>query len=206
MPLLTIKKTQKLVLRAALTPLVFIALAPLSKAEDEAALVLPPMTVFGTKNSDNSYTQTSAIAWQDANDLTISVEDDGSYTTKATTKSYSLKTLLVSLGRPRVNIDFAYAANSISMTAAGKMTLSTLLEAFGYLDSDVVLEVTPTFNDRTRGGNQLMQRRLDALRRVLERNTQVSIKVKSPKIVTLDSATDKRSTTWRVQIRRMQLK
>ena len=203
MPLLTLKKNSRIVSFLVLTVPALIAFSSLSLADEPSVLVLPPMTVFGTKNADDTYTQTSEIAWHDANDPSIIAEGDGSYTARPTTKSYSLKTLLASLGRPRVNIDFTYAANSISMTAAGKLTLSTLLEALAYLDGDVVLEVTPGSSGQASSSNQLMKRRLDALKTIFERKTTLGFKIKSPKSLAGGKTTNDRSTTWRVQLRRM---
>jgi hypothetical protein len=147
-------------------------------AEDKSSIELPSMTVFAVKNADNTFSEMSEVEWLDSNDLTIVPQNDGSYSPSSTTNSYSLNMLLASLGRPKVNIDFGYAAGSTSMTAEGALTITNLLESFKYLSSGAVLELTPTFEPSNRASKQLMQRRLEELSSTLARRSHVDFRIK----------------------------
>jgi len=173
-----------------------------NSANQKPVIELPPITVFATKGEGDTYTQTSEVAWDASNDLSISPEKDGSYTISSTTNSYNINTLLSSLGKPKVNVDFGYAANSVSMNAAGKSTLSALLDAFNYLDQDVTLEITPTIDPVGKNNAALMKRRLDVLRKVIERSSSIDFKVGSIKTLGNSEKIGKPSQVWRIQVRR----
>jgi hypothetical protein len=160
------------------------------------------MTVYASKNSDNTYTQMSEIAWVDANDPTIVAQKDGSYSPSAVTNSYSVNLLLMSLGRPKINIDLGYAAGSASMTADGTLTVTKLLESTKYLNEGDILEITPTLEASNQGNKQLMQRRLEELSRVLSRSSNAEFKFKPVKILRQSSVNAASSKLWRIQVRR----
>ena len=160
------------------------------------------MTVYAFKNSDNTYTQMSEIAWVDSNDPTIIAEKDGSYSPSSVTNSYSLNMLLLSLGRPKINIDLGYAPGSTSMTADGALTATKLLESFKYLNEGDVLEITPTLEASNQANKQLMKRRLEELSRFLSRNLNAEFKFKPVKILKESNVNAASSKTWRIQIRR----
>ena len=179
-----------------------LASASLAKAHQHVSIELPEMTVFATKKADNTYVQTSEVAWLDANDLSIVAESNGTYTATSTTQPYSLMAFLESLGRPRLNIDFGYAADSVSMTAEGNLALNTLLEALEYLRAGQTLEISPTFDGSKRANRVIMQRRLEVLRKTLEISGRVNFKVMPAKVLVRNRAGALQSDVWRVQFRR----
>ena len=201
MPLHTLnKKLRRPVGIVLCTCFLFMANAS-SATEESSETVLPSMTVFATKQPDNTFTQTSEVAWDIKNDPTITLEADGEYTAKSTTNSYSLKSLIVSLGRPTINIDIGYALNSVSMTAGGRSTLATLIESLRYLESGATLKLT--YADALEAASKgVIQRRVDALREVLDRETHVKVNVISGKGLLDVAPTTKHSDVWRIQIRR----
>ncbi len=172
-------------------------------AEQQSGAVLPPMTVFGIRNSDNTFSQKSEVAWHDDNDPTIVRQTDGSYTAKSTTNPFNLTSLLASLGQPTLNIDLAYAPNSASMTAEGNLMLNTLLESFKYLSEDSSLQLTPTIAGSEQSSRRIMQRRLEVLSKTLAMNAQVDIKLLPAKVVAIKAPKLGGFETWRIQIRRV---
>jgi hypothetical protein len=173
-----------------------------SNADQNGSIELPSMTVYASKNSDDTYTQMSEVAWVDTNDPTIVAQKDGSYSPSSATNSYSLNLLLLSLGRPKINIDLGYAAGSASMTADGKQTVTKLLESFKYLNEGDVLEITPTLEASNQANKQLMERRFEELSRVLSRRSKVEFRFKPVKILRQSSVNAASSKMWRIQIRR----
>jgi hypothetical protein len=171
-------------------------------ADPKGSTELPQMIVFASKNSDNTYTQISEVEWHDGNDVSIVAEKNGSYSPSSTTNSYSLNSLLGSLGRPIVNIDLGYASGSSSMTAEGTLTLKNLLEAFRYLEDGVSLELTPTLAASTGASKVLMQRRLEELLKALSRSSMVNLKIKQVAVQRRADKNHSRSDRWRIQIRR----
>ncbi|MBL4670957.1 MAG: hypothetical protein JKX81_01755 [Arenicella sp.] len=173
-----------------------------SNADQNGSIELPSMTVYASKNSDDTYTQISEIAWVDANDPTIIAQKDGSYSPSSATNSYSLNMLLLSLGGPKINIDLGYAAGSASMTADGTRTVTKLLESLKYLNEGDILEVTPTLEASNQANKRLMQRRLEELSRVLSWISKLEFKIKPVKILRQSNVNAASSKTWRIQIRR----
>lgn len=172
-------------------------------AEQQSGTVLPSMTVFGIRNSDNTFSQKSEVAWHDGNDPTIFRQTDGSYTAKSTTNPFSLKSLLASLGQPTLNVDLAYAPNSASMTAEGNLMLNTLLESFKYLNDDSSLQLTPTIAGSEQSNRRIMQRRLEVLSETLAMKAQVDIQLMPAKVLTTEAPKFGGFETWRIQIRRI---
>lgn len=202
MALHTLNRTIRILSPAAVFLFTFFAAANMVMAQAEATIELPPITVFAKKQADNSYVQTVAVAWQDANDPTIVRQKDDTYTASSTTNSYSIMAFLASDGRPALNIDIAYATNSVSMTAEGSSIVTTLIEGLAYFDQGVSLELTPFFNNAERASRIAMQRRLEILRKSLERNERVKLKIVPPKNVASGAKAATQSDVWRVQIRR----
>jgi hypothetical protein len=173
-----------------------------SNADQNGSIELPSMTVYASKNSDDTYTQMSEVAWVDTNDPSIVVQKDGSYSPSSVTDSYSLNVLLLSLGRPKINIDLGYAAGSASMTADGNLTLTKLLESFEYLNEGDILEITPTLEASNQANKQLMQRRLEELSSAMSRSSNVEFKLKPVKVLRQSSVNAASSKMWRIEIRR----
>jgi len=171
-------------------------------AGQNGSIELPSMTVSARKNADNTYTQMSEIEWVDVNDRTIVAQIDGSYSPSSMTNSYSLNQLLLSLGRPKINIDLAYAAGSTSMTADGNLTVKKLLESVKYLNEGDILEITPTLEATNQANKQLMQRRLDELSGFLSRSLNVRFIFKPVKVLSQSGVNAASSKMWRIQIRR----
>jgi len=179
-----------------------ITTADITLAQEQATIELPPITVFA-KRSNNSVSESSAVAWQNANDSTIIRENDGSYTASSVTNSYSIMAFLASQGRPTLNIDIGYAANSVSMTAEGHLIVNTLVEGLAYFDEGVSLELTPILKNTQQTTKTAMARRLEILRKELERNETLELKIMPPSnraIGAVKSATQ--SDIWRIKIRR----
>lgn len=140
------------------------------------------MTVFGIKKADETYTQISEVEWHQSDDESVAKESDGSYTVKSTTNSYSLKKLMVSLGRPVVNVDLRYAKHSSSMTADGDLTFNKLIEALGYLDKGARVQLTPIVESSSSSARSLMQRRLVEIQRSLLASLDIDLVVKPSKV------------------------
>lgn len=193
-----------LILTQAVSVILMLSLIPIctALAQEQAIVEIPSMTVFGIKKPDNSFTQFSEVEWHPSNDPTIVGEKDGSYTANSTTNSYSLKNLLEALGRPTVNIDLAYARNSVSMTAEGSLMLDTLHHAFRYLDNDITLELTPTVSGSDASSQKMTQRRLEVLLKSVERAANVSIKVLPAKVAKHQQKQPSSLDLWRVRIQR----
>jgi len=185
---------------AHLPTTLFVISSPL-RAEDQVERVLPSMTVFATRKSDNTFAQNSEVEWDSSADSSIKIEADGSYTAKSTTNPYSLKSLIASLGSPRVNIDISYAVNSVSMTADGRSALATLIESLSYLDSGTKIRLTPA-RERESATRKLTQRRIDVLSKTLARDTNVDVHVTSSKVLSDATSDTRRSDIWRIQIQR----
>ena len=203
MPLHTLSKSIGIVLSTTLFLFLFLLPVGLLQADEQESLVLPSMTVFANKKSDNTFTQRSEVAWVDANDPTIVHESDGTYTAKSTTNSYSLKTLLAALGSPTVNVDLNYASNSVSLTADGNRMLGTLVESFDYLSSDgAVVKLTPTLGTSEKASKKIMLRRLEVLVNTLATSTQVKLKVMPAKLLSGGTEKHRLSEAWRIHISR----
>ncbi len=209
MPLHTLSKRSKFVSKIISPCVVFTALMPLSQLsfgrDSEAETVVPPMTVFGIKKADDTYTQISEVEWHQSNDESITKESDGSYTVKSTTNSYSLKKLMISLGRPVVNVDLRYAKRSSSMTAEGDLIFKKLVEALGYLDEGASIHLTPIVDGSSSGARVLMQRRLEELLRSIRVELDVNITVKPHKVRHQNTEKSRKissgtSDLWRIKI------
>lgn len=171
-----------------------------SKAEE--VRILPPITVFATRKPDNTFVQRSEVEWHKSNDSTITKEVDGTYTARDTTNSYSLKSLIVSLGSPAVSIDISYAANSTSMTADGRLALATLIKSLGYLDKGTKIHLTPV-NKPYQTGKTITRHRVKMLRETLtQQNRDIDFKFMPSKTLTGVASKSKRSDLWRIQIQR----
>jgi len=213
-PLHTLSKRSKLVSKIIPSCVVILALMCLSQlafgSDPEAETVVPPMTVFGIKKADDTYTQISEIEWHQSNDKSITKESDGSYTVKSTTNSYSLKKLMISLGRPVVNVDLRYAKRSSSMTAEGRLIFKKLVEAIGYLDDGARIHLTPIVDGSNSAARVLMQRRLDELLRSIQVKLDVNIIVKPHKVRNKNAEQSSKinsgtSDLWRIKIQQQRL-
>lgn len=175
------------------------------RAETEKALrVLPPMTVFVTRRPDKTVVQRSEVEWHLSNDPTIIIESDGTYTAGDTTKPYSLKSLIESTGSPAVNLNISYAKNSISMTADGRLVLSTLIEALDHLDEGTTIQLTP-INSPVQESKSITQRRVNSLRDILQRSKGINLKIMPSKTLKTTTPKSKQTNYWRIRIRRERL-
>lgn len=215
MPLHTLSKKSRFVSRIVSSCLILSAPLLLSHhalgGDSGEATVVPPMTVFGIKKDDDTYTQISEVEWHQSNDKSIAKESDSSYTVRSTTNSYSLKKLMVSLGRPVVNVDLRYAKHSSSMTAEGGLTFKKLIEALGYLDDGARIHLTPMVDSSSSAARVLMQRRLDELLRAIQGELDVDIVVKPYKIRSqgdgkLSKIKSGTSDLWRIRVQQQRLK
>lgn len=214
MPLHTLSKRFKLVPKVMAPFVVLSAMVPMSQlalgSDSEVETVVPSMTVFGIKEDDDSYTQISEIEWHQSNDKSITKESDGSYTVKSTTNSYSLKKLMISLGRPVVNVDLKYAKRSSSMTAEGGLFFKKLVEALGYLDDGARVNLTPVVDGSSSAARALMQRRLDELLRSIQAELDVKVTVKPHKVRNQNTQKSSKigtatSDLWRIRIQQQRL-
>ncbi len=208
-PLHTLSKRSRFVSKIVSPCVVLTALMSSSQLvlanDSEGETVVPPMTVFGIKKADDTYTQISEIEWHQSNDKSISKESDGSYTVKSTTNSYSLKKLMISLGRPMVNVDLRYAKRSSSMTAEGNLTFKKLVEALGYLDEGARIHLTPIVDGSSSAARVLMQRRLEELLRSIQLELDVNLVVKPHKVRNQNAEKPSKinsgtSDLWRIKI------
>ena len=173
-------------------------------SESETIVVLPSITVIGIQKSDNTFTQVSEVEWDESNDRSVVKERDGSFTAKSTTNPYNLKSLIVSLGSPLVNLDIRYAKRSSSMTADGRLVFNKLVEALEYLDEGTRLELIPTRDASSKSNDALMQRRLDELLRLISSKNNIGVEVKPSQINrTLPESTVGTSDLWRIKFRQI---
>lgn len=198
MPLPTLNKAIKVILPLAVFLFKPLAVIKPVAANDGAIVELPPIVVVAKRQGDSS-TQ----AWQNANDPTIVLENDGSYTANSMTNSYSIMAFLASPGNPRLNIDIGYAENSVAMTAQGNLMVKTLVEGLAYFDEGVSIELLPIIENPTKNGKQMMQRRLDMLRKTIEQNKRISLNIMPSKTVVAGSRRLAQMDLWRIQIRRL---
>lgn len=214
MPLHTLFKRSRFVSKIISPCLIFLALMSYKQlsfgSDPEAGAVVPSMTVFGIKKADDTYTQISEVEWHQSNDESIAKESDGSYTVKSTTNSYSLKKLMVSLGRPVVNVDLRYAKRSSSMTAEGDLTFKKLVEALGYLDDGARIHLTPIVDGSSSAARVLMQRRLEELLRSIEVELEVNIIVKPYKVRNQNAEKSSKikagtSDLWRIRVQQQRV-
>ena len=180
----------------------FITSPLLLASESEGSVVLPSITVFGIKKSDDTFVQVSEVEWGEFDDKSVTKENDGSYTARSTTNAYDLKSLIVSLGSPIVNIDISYAKRSSSMTADGRLIFNNLVEALRHLDDGTRLEITPTRdNSNTK---DIMQRRLDELLRLISDRHDIAVVVKpSLSNQAYQPSSSGRSDLWRIKLRQI---
>lgn len=167
---------------------------------EEAARVLPSVTVFASRNSDNKVVYRSEVEWHLSNDPTITRAQDGTYTAGDTTKPYSLKSLFVSLGSPAVNFNISYAKNSTSMTADGRSVFSTLIEALVLLDEGTTVLLTP--NTSSQSNKTIMQRRVDSLRETLVNSKGINLEVTPSKTLKTTNKKSKRDNYLQILIQR----
>ena len=166
----------------------------------EEARVLAGITVIASSNADNTFTQRGEVKWQKNDDPTIKKERDGTYTAGDTTNSYSLKSLLVSLGSPAVNIDLSYARNSVSMTADGRAILKTLQESLEHLEEGTTIRLA-LINKPHQIGKDVTKRRAEILRNTLSNNPNIKLKL-APNKRFSGKAPKSASDLWRIQIQR----